>query len=79
MSENNNNIIRNNNKEGSCILKARSIIFSNDNFFQRRTSLPVEINFSSVNPQTPKLSMFLPKIKKVINLFIFLVLINLKK
>ena len=65
ISENNNNmIIRNNNKEGSCILKARSIIFSNDNFFQRRTSLPVEINFSSVNPQTPKLSMFLPQNKK---------------
>ena len=63
--DNENNIIINDNKNninntGTYILKARSIILSNENFFQRRCSMPTGINFSDINSPAPKLSMLPP-------------------
>ena len=64
----NENIIINNNKinykKNTYILKARSIILSNENFFQRRCSLPSGINFSTISPPTTKLSMMANMNKK---------------
>ena len=57
------NIIINTNKnsiknDDTYVLKTRSIILSNENFFQRRCSMPTRINLSDINSPSPKLSMF---------------------
>ena len=60
LNKDDNNIIINNGKNSNVrtyILKTRSIILSNENFFQRRISLPTGANFPTSNSPGPKLSM----------------------
>ena len=65
IKEESSNIITNSNKnniknDDTYVLKTRSIILSNENFFQRRCSMPTGINFSDINnAPSPKLSMFI--------------------
>ena len=63
INKNENNIIINNNDKinsmnntATYILKERSIILSNENFFQKRCSMPTGINVSDINIRAPKLS-----------------------
>ena len=60
-NEKGNDDIINNNKSdnggNTYVLKTRSIILSNENFFQRRSSLPDGLNFSTINQNVPKLSI----------------------
>ena len=51
-NKNDNNKITNNN-EGTYVLKTRSIILSNENFFQKRCSMPITINFAEKNSSAP--------------------------
>ena len=45
------------NENNTYVLKTRSIILANENFFQRRCSLPSGVNFSTIIPNGPKLSI----------------------
>ena len=47
----------NDNENNTYVLKTRSIILANENFFQRRCSLPSGVNFSTIIPNGPKLSI----------------------
>ena len=66
-NDNDNIIINNNNKfnyrNNTYVFKPRSIILVNENFFQRRCSLPSGINFSAINSYGPKLSVAIPNKK----------------
>ena len=76
----NNNINKNNNdkREGTYILKTRSIILSNENFFQKRISMPMAFSFPLINSQAPKLSSITPY-KKSTNSFHISNLINMQQ
>ena len=45
------------NENNTYVLKTRSIILANENFFQRRCSLPSGVKFSTIIPNGPKLSI----------------------
>ena len=70
--DNKNDIINNNknnisNNEATYILKTRSIILSNENFFQKRCSMPININFSEKNSTQPKISRYMSNANKIKN------------
>jgi hypothetical protein len=55
--------INNEDINNTYVFKPRSIILVNENFFQRRCSLPSGINFSAINSYGPKLSVAIPNKK----------------